>query len=64
MEQTAQIVNLHTDNVYILQGIFVGNHAEMNNSNYMSNDSMTILANHLDSLISQDIFYLCEHLNI
>ncbi len=56
MEQTAQIVNLHTDNVYILQGIFVGNHAEMNNSNYMSNDSMTILANHLDSLISQDIF--------
>lgn len=56
MEQTAQIVNLHTDNVYILQGIFVGNHAEMNNSNYMSTNSMTTLANHLDSLISKDIF--------
>ncbi len=56
MEQTAQIVNLHTNNVYILQGIFVGNHAEMNNSNYMSADSMTTLANHLDSLISKDIF--------
>lgn len=56
MEQTAEIVNAHTDTVYILQGIFIGNHAEMNNSNYMDKENMMMLAKHLDSLISQDIF--------
>jgi hypothetical protein len=39
-----------------MQGIFVGNFAEMNNSNYMDDENMTTLANYLDSVIDKRIY--------
>lgn len=56
MSQTAEVVNRHTSSVYIMQGIFVGNFAEMNSSNYMDEAQMTELANYLDSVISDRIY--------
>lgn len=56
MQQCAQIVNAHDDTIYLLQGIFVGNHGEMNNSAYMSADTMRALALYLDGLLSPDIY--------
>lgn len=56
MEQTAEIVNQHTDCIYLMQGIFVGNCGEMNNSNYMSLENMYELATYLDSVIDPAIY--------
>jgi hypothetical protein len=56
MSQTAEIVNKYTRYVYIMQGIFVGNFAEMNNSNYMDEANMLTLANYLDSVIDKRIY--------
>ncbi len=36
MQQVANVINEHTDFIYILQGIFIGNYGEMHNSAYMS----------------------------
>lgn len=56
MSQTAGIVNRYTDCVYILQGIFIGSWGEMHGSNYEEYDQMLTLMNHLDSVVSGDIF--------
>lgn len=56
MDQTAAIVNQYTDCVYLMQGIYVGNCGEMNNSNYMAAETMCQLAEHLASVISPAIF--------
>lgn len=56
MTQTAEIVNQHTDCIYLMQGIYVGNCGEMNNSNYMSEETMCELAEYLDSVIDKSIY--------
>ncbi len=56
MEQAAKAVNRHKSCVYLLQGIFVGNCGEMNNSNYMAAEQMRELAAYLDSVIDKSIF--------
>ena len=56
MSQVGTIVNNHTSSIYILQGIFVGNCGEMNNSNYMSDESMVTLMNHLAKVTDPSIF--------
>lgn len=56
MTQTASVINKYTDYVYIMQGIFVGNFAEMNNSNHMDEDHMTELASHLNNVIDKRIY--------
>lgn len=56
MDQTAEIVNHYTDCVFLMQGIFVGNCGEMNNSNYMSDENCTALMQHLASVIDPSIF--------
>ncbi len=56
MDQTAEIVNRYTDSVFLMQGIFVGNCGEMNNSNYMSDENCTALMQHLASVIDPSIF--------
>ncbi|MDD6798268.1 MAG: DUF4832 domain-containing protein [Clostridia bacterium] len=55
MTQTADIVNSHASGIYVIQGIFVGNCGEMNNSNYMSQGDMCTLASHLASVIDVSI---------
>lgn len=56
MSQAAEVVNLHSDCVYILQGIFVGAWGEMHSSNYMDEENMLTLIRHLASVTSPDIF--------
>lgn len=56
MRQTADIVNRHKNDIFLMQGIFVGSYAEMHNSKYMDAESMTSLALLLDSLIDEEIY--------
>ena len=56
MKQVAPVINRHKDTVYLLQGIFVGNCGEMNQSKYLDQDSMTTLMNTLDSNIDPSIY--------
>lgn len=56
MKQVAPYVNKYDDIIYLMQGIFVGNCGEMNQSHYLNADSMTALMNTLDSNISSSIF--------
>ncbi len=56
MDQTAEIVNRYTDCVFLMQGIFVGNCGEMNNSNYMSDENCAALTQHLADVIDPSIF--------
>lgn len=56
MKQAAAVVNRHRDSIYLLQGIFVGNNGEMNNSDYMQEDSMAALAQYLASVTDPSIY--------
>ncbi len=56
MAQTGEIVNKYANCVFLMQGIYVGNCGEMNNSDYMSLEHMYELATYLDSVIDPAIF--------
>ncbi len=56
MDQASEIVNRYTDCVFLMQGIFVGNCGEMNNSNYMSDENCAVLMQHLSSVIDPSVF--------
>ena len=56
MDQTAEVVNRYTDCVFLMQGIFVGNCGEMNNSHYMSDEDCTTLMHHLAEVTDPSIF--------
>lgn len=56
MTQTASVVNSYASSIYTMQGIFVGNVAEMNGGIHMNTDSMCALMAHLDAVIDPDIF--------
>lgn len=56
MNQVAPVVNKYADYVYILQGIFIGNYGEMNNSKHMSDSNVQKLCNKLASVIDPSIF--------
>lgn len=56
MEQVAPIVNTYADHIYILQGIFVGNYGEMNNSSYLGEEDIKLLVNKLFTLTDSSIF--------
>lgn len=56
MEQTGELVNQYAKSIYLLQGIYVGNCGEMNNSDYMSKENLYALATHLHSIIDPGIY--------
>lgn len=56
MQQTSEIVNAYADTVYVVQGIFVGNYGEMNNSAYLSAEDMILLAQTLRELLNKNIY--------
>jgi hypothetical protein len=56
MSQTAETINRYSDCVYILQGIFIGSWGEMHGSHYANYGDMVTLMNHLDSVITPEIF--------
>lgn len=56
MEQLAPVINRYASSVYLLQGIFVGNWGEMNQSDYLAGDDLTALTEKLASLTDPSIF--------
>ena len=56
MAQLGALINTHADSIYLLQGIFVGDYAEMHSSQHMSDDGMTDLMNTLASVTDPSIF--------
>lgn len=56
MEQIAPVINTYKQSVYLIQGIFLGNWGEMNNSRYLSSEDMTFLAQKLADLTDPSIF--------
>lgn len=56
MDQVSEVVNNYTDCIFLMQGIFVGNYGEMNNSNYLSDENCTALIQHLAEVIDPSIF--------
>ena len=56
MEQVGPIVNKYAASVYLMQGIFVGNWGEMNNTIHMGNEEMETLVQKLAEVIDPSIF--------
>lgn len=56
MSQVAPVVNAHGKDIFTMQGIFVGDYAEMHGGKHMDNRSMCTLAKYLDSVIDPEIF--------
>ena len=56
MEQIGPIVNQYAASVYLMQGIFVGNWGEMNNTIHMGNGEMETLLQKLADVIAPSIF--------
>ena len=56
IQQVSAKVNAHADCIYILQGLFIGNNGEMNNTNYGDIDQMRQLAETLAKNISPSIY--------
>lgn len=56
MDQTAEVVNHYTDRIFLMQGAFVGNYGEMNNSHYLSDENCAALIQHLSDVTDPSIF--------
>ena len=56
MEQIGPIVNEYASSVYLMQGIFVGNWGEMNNTIHIGNGEMETLIQKLADVIDPSIF--------
>ncbi len=56
MEQVGPIVNQYAPSVYLMQGIFVGNWGEMNNTIHIGNGEMETLVQKLADVIDPSIF--------
>lgn len=56
MDQVSALVNQHCDCVYVMQGIFIGNWAEMHHSNFMDEGSVKTLIRHLNEVIDPSIY--------
>lgn len=56
MDQVSILVNKHCDCIYIMQGIFIGNWAEMHHSNFMDDSNVQTLIQHLNAVIDPAIY--------
>lgn len=56
IDQVSTPVNQYCRSVYIMQGIFIGNWAEMHHSNYMDNRSVKTLSQRLNDIINSSIY--------
>ena len=56
IDQVSEIVNRHSDSIYLMQGIFIGNWGEMHGSEFMDDTSVHTLINHLDESIDSSIY--------
>lgn len=56
IDQVSEIVNRHSDSIYLMQGIFIGNWGEMHGSEFMDDTSVHTLINHLNESIDSSIY--------
>lgn len=56
MTQLSSTINTHKDCIYIIQGLFIGNYGEMNNSRFTDPSSVRELAEHLASVTDPNIY--------
>lgn len=56
MEQLAGIVGEHSKQIFIMQGIFIGNWGEMNGTQYDSDDELRLLAGKMAEITNDDIY--------
>ncbi|MDO5154837.1 MAG: DUF4832 domain-containing protein [Eubacteriales bacterium] len=56
MKQVAPLINQNADNIFTLQGLFIGNVGEMNGTSYTNQRDLELLANQLADCTSEDIF--------
>jgi len=56
MDQVSAVVNRHAETVFIVQGVFTGNHGEMNTTRYGSLADCRLLMTHLADTLSPSIF--------
>ncbi len=56
MEQLSYVINEHADIIWLMQGIFVGDFAEMHDSAYMSDAGMTELMEKLCEVTDPSVF--------
>lgn len=56
MEQLGPIINDYADDIYMLQGLFIGNWGEMNGTKYANKDDVYLLANKLAEVTDPDIY--------
>lgn len=56
MTQLSSLINTHKDCIYIIQGLFIGNYGEMNNSRFTAPTSVRELAEHLASVTDPSIY--------
>ena len=56
MKQVASVLNTHQEDIYTLQGLFIGNWGEMNGSRYGSLDELRLLSNTLAKETNDSIY--------
>lgn len=56
MEQLGPVVNAHADDIFILQGLFIGNWGEMNGTKYANRMDINTLANTLARVTDPNIY--------
>lgn len=56
MEQLGPIINQYADDIYMLQGLFIGNWGEMNNTKYTNQDDLRALASKLAEVTDPSIY--------
>lgn len=56
MEQLGTVINTHKSSVYLLQGVFVGNWGEMNQTKHLADGGVRILIRQLASVTDSSVF--------
>lgn len=56
MKQLKEIMNEYADHIFTLQGLFIGNCGEMNNTQYIDEESLQTLASTLLSVCDNDMY--------
>ncbi len=56
IEQVSDLLKKYEDRIFLVQGLFVGNYGEMNNSKYLSTEDMQALAGKLFAAVGENTF--------
>lgn len=56
MEQVSDLLKKYDHRIFVIQGLFVGNYGEMNNSKYLGNEEMKALTGQLSASVGEQAF--------